>query len=45
MFLTAIEIMLQNIRSEREGLCTAHFISVSGMLPYLFTTNSVNYLQ
>ena len=28
MFLTAIEIMLQNIRSEREGLWTAHLISV-----------------
>jgi hypothetical protein len=31
MFLTAIEIMLQNIRSEREGLWTAHLISVSAI--------------
>ena len=43
MFLTAIEIMLQNIRSEREGLWTAHLISVSAMLPCPFTTHRENY--
>ena len=35
--------MLQNIKSEREGLWTAHLISVSAMLSYLFNTNRVNY--
>ena len=43
MFLNAIEIMLQNIRSERDGLWKLHLSSVSAMLPFMFVTNRVNY--
>jgi hypothetical protein len=43
MFLNAIEIMLQNIRSEREGIWKLHLSSVSAMLPLLFVTKRVNY--
>ena len=43
MFLNAIEIMLQNIRSKRDGLWKLHLSSVSAMLPFMFVTNRVNY--
>ena len=43
MFLNAIEILLQNIRSERDGLWKLHLSSVSAMLPFMFVTNRVNY--
>lgn len=43
MFRNAIEIMLQNIRSEREGIWKLHLSSVSTMLPLIFITNRVNY--
>ena len=42
MFLNAIEIMLQNIRSERDGLWKLHLSSVSAMLSFMFVTNRVN---
>ncbi|CAC5358418.1 unnamed protein product [Mytilus coruscus] len=42
-FLTTVEIMLQNIRSEREGLWSLHLSSVSAMVPFIFVTNRVNY--
>ncbi|CAC5426769.1 unnamed protein product [Mytilus coruscus] len=35
--------MLQNIRSEREGLWGLHLSSVSAMVPFIFVTNRVNY--
>ena len=43
MFRNAIEIMLQNIRSEREGIWKLHLSSVSAMLPLIFITNRINY--
>jgi hypothetical protein len=43
MFRNAIEIRLQNIRSEREGIWKLHLSSVSAMLPLMFVTNRVNY--
>jgi hypothetical protein len=43
MFLHAIEIMLQNIRAERQGLWDIHLSSVSAMLPFIFVTNRVHY--
>lgn len=43
MFLTSVEILLCNIRSERDGNWDTHLQSVSAMLPYLFITNRVNY--
>ena len=42
MFLNAIEIMLQNIRSKRDGLWKLPLSSVSAMLPFMFVTNRVN---
>ena len=41
MFRNVIEIMLQNIRSEREGIWKLHLSSVSAMLPLIFVTNRV----
>ena len=35
--------MLQNIRSEREGIWKLYLSSVSAMLPLIFVTNRVNY--
>ena len=43
MFLRAVEIMLQNVRSEREGIWKMHLTSTASMLPYMFITNRVNY--
>ena len=43
LFLNAAEIMLQNIRAEREGLWSLHLQSVCDMLPYFFITNRTNY--
>ena len=43
MFLGAIEVLLQNIRSERDGLWSVHLSSSCSMLPYMFVTNRVNY--
>jgi hypothetical protein len=39
----AVEIMLQNVRSEREGIWKMHLTSTASMLPYMFITNRVNY--
>lgn len=43
MFLSATEVMLQNIRAEREGLWSMHIQSVCNMLPFFFITNRSNY--
>ncbi|CAG2209484.1 unnamed protein product [Mytilus edulis] len=45
MFLRAVEILLQNIRAERDGLWLLHLKSVSAMLPYFFITNRTNYAR
>ena len=41
MFLRAVEILLQNIRSERNGSWSLHLSSTAAMLPYIFVTNRV----
>ena len=43
MFRNAIKIMLQNIRSEREGIWKLNLSSVSAMLSLIFVTNRVNH--
>ena len=43
MFLSATEVMLQNIRAESEGLWSMHIQSVCNMLPFFFITNRSNY--
>ena len=43
MFLQAVEILLQNIRAERDGLWSLHLKTVYEMLPYFFVTNKNNY--
>ena len=43
MFLVAVQIMLSNLRAEREGDWSAHLMSSSKMLPYFFITNRTNY--
>ena len=43
MFLVAVQIMLSNVRAEREGDWSAHLMSSSKMLPYFFITNRTNY--
>ncbi|CAC5400232.1 unnamed protein product [Mytilus coruscus] len=43
MFLVAVQIMLSNVRAEREGNWSAHLMSSSKMLPYFYITNRTNY--
>ncbi|CAC5381043.1 unnamed protein product [Mytilus coruscus] len=43
MFLQAIEILLQNVRTEREGNWSLHLNSTAAMLPYIYITNRINY--
>jgi hypothetical protein len=43
MFLVAVQIMLSNVRAEREDDWSAHLMSSSKMLPYFFITNRTNY--
>ena len=43
MFLVAVQIMLSNLRAERERDWSAHLMSSSKMLPYFFITNCTNY--
>ena len=43
MFLVAVQIMLSNIRAERECDWSVHLMSSSKMLPYFFITNPTNY--
>ena len=43
MFLVAVQIMLSNVRAERERDLSAHLMSSSKMLPYFFITNLTNY--
>ena len=43
MFLVAVQIMLSNVRVERERDWSAHLMSSSKMLPYFFITNCTNY--
>ncbi|CAC5408181.1 unnamed protein product [Mytilus coruscus] len=43
MFLNAVEVMLQNIRAERESLWSLHLHTTTDMLPYFFITNRTNY--
>jgi hypothetical protein len=43
MFLVAVQIMLSNVRAERERDWSAHLMSSSKMLPYFFITNCTNY--
>ncbi|CAC5392868.1 unnamed protein product [Mytilus coruscus] len=43
MLLQALEIMLINIRAERNGLWSLHLHSIFSMLPYFFVTNKNNY--
>ncbi|CAG2226443.1 unnamed protein product [Mytilus edulis] len=45
MFLLAVEILLQNIRGEQDGLWLLHLKSVSAMLPSFFITNRTNYAR
>ncbi|CAC5356829.1 unnamed protein product [Mytilus coruscus] len=43
MLLQALEIMLINIRAERNGLWSVHLHSIFSMLPYFFVANKNNY--
>jgi hypothetical protein len=43
MLIDAIQIMLLNIRSERDGDWELHLKTTVSMLPYFFCTNKVNY--
>jgi hypothetical protein len=43
MFLRAVEIILMNVRTERDGNWLLHLQSVSLMLPYFFDGNNTNY--
>jgi hypothetical protein len=43
MFLVAVQIILSNVRAEREGDWSAHLMSSSKMLPYIVITNHTNY--
>ena len=43
MFLVAVQIMLSNVRAEREGDWSAHLMSSSKMLPYFFIINRTIY--
>jgi hypothetical protein len=45
MFLVAVQIMLSNVRAERESEWSAHLMSSSKMLPYFFVTNRTNYFR
>jgi hypothetical protein len=42
ILLVAVQIMLSNVRAEREGDWSAHLMSSSKMLPYFFITNRTN---
>jgi hypothetical protein len=43
LFLKVTEILILNIRSERQGSWNMHLSSIASMLPYLFIANRVNY--
>ena len=43
MLLDAVQLMLLNIRSERQSNWTLHMHTVASMLPYFFVTNRTNY--
>ena len=43
MLLDAVQLMLLNIRSERQSNWTLHMHTVASMLPYFFVTNRMNY--
>ena len=43
MFLAGIQILLNNICSERERDWSLHLDSVYGMIPYFFAANKQNY--
>lgn len=45
MFLRAVEIILMNVRAERDGNWLLHLQSVSSMLPYFFVGNKTNYAR
>ena len=45
MFLRAVEILLQNIRAERNGLWLLHLKMVAAMLRCFFITNRTNYAR
>ncbi|CAC5403946.1 unnamed protein product [Mytilus coruscus] len=45
MFLRAGEVMLLNVRAERDGDWNTHLQSVSSMLPYFFIANKTNYAR
>jgi hypothetical protein len=40
---SAVQMMLLNVRAEREGDWSAHLMSSSNMLPFFFITNRTNY--
>lgn len=43
IFLRAVELMIQNVGEEGNGLWSLHLHTVSQMLPYFHVTNEVNY--
>lgn len=43
MFLKAVQILLYDIRAERQGIWSLHLFSKAAMLPYIFFTNRMNY--
>lgn len=43
MFLRAVELIIQNVRAERNGLWSVPLYTVSQILPYFHVTNKVNY--
>ena len=43
MFLEAAQLLLSNIRAEREGDWQLHLQTVAKMIPYFFATNRPNY--
>lgn len=40
-----VEILLNCIRAERDGLWDLHLVTVSAMLPYFFVYNHINYVR
>ena len=43
MFLSAVEIMFTNVRTDRDGKWSMHLRTSSNMLPHFFVANHINY--
>lgn len=43
MFLSVVEIMFTNVRTDRDGKRSMHLRTSSNMLPHFFVANHINY--